>query len=63
MVRQVGVEGDAVTRAELVSLAVDEELDGPLEHHGRLAAAWLVYWWVIRGAGRGPGRERVLGNI
>ena len=63
VVRQVGVEGDAVALGELVALAVDAEVDRALQHDRGLAAARLVHRRVVGAAGRGAGLERVHRDV
>src|ERR1700709_954375 len=43
VVGQVGVEGDAVARGQIVASALDEQRQGAVEHHGGLATARLVH--------------------
>ena len=63
MVRQVGVEGDAVALLQLMALPVADERDGtPLDERG-LAAAGLVHRRVVGRAGGAAGGERMAREL
>src|SRR6266516_1390429 len=63
VVRQVGVEGDAVAGGQLVALAVDVEHHGAVLDEGDLAAAGLVHRRVAGAAGLRAGRQRVAAEL
>src|SRR4051812_14453188 len=62
-VREVGVEGDAVSGSQLVALTDDGERRRPLQDHGRLATPRLVDRWIVHAAGRRPGTEPVERDV
>src|SRR3954469_12968438 len=63
VVRQVGVEGDAVALREVVAVTVDVEDDAALLDEGDLAAAGLVHRRVAGAARAGAGAERVAAEL
>ena len=63
MVGEVSVEGDAVARAKLVALAVDDERRRPVQDHRGLAAARLVERRIARPARHGAGIKPVNGDV
>src|SRR4051794_32931394 len=63
VVRQVGVEGHAVARGEVVALAVDLEDDGAVLNQGDLPAARLVHRRVARQAGARAGGQHVPAQL
>src|ERR1700682_396798 len=63
VVRQVGVERHAVALAELVSPPVAYEHHRTVLDERGLAAARLMHWWVIGGAGGAAGGESVAREL
>jgi hypothetical protein len=63
VVREVGVERDAVARPEPVTLAVDQERGVPVQDDGGLATSGLVDRRIVRPAGGRAGIEPVPGDI
>ena len=63
MMGQVGVEGDAVSLAQLVAGPVDDQRQGAGEDHRGLTAAGLVHRRVLAAAGGGAGLEHVQGDV
>ncbi len=59
VVRQVGVEGHAVARCQLVALSVAHQHHRAALDERRLAAARLVHRRIVHGARRAARRERV----
>src|ERR1700709_722305 len=63
VVGQVGVEGDAVARGQIVASALDEQRQGAVEHHGGPATPRLVPPRVLATAGRGTRFQGVDGDV
>jgi hypothetical protein len=62
MVREIGIEGDAVSFPELVGPAVEMQDERPGLNDGRLAAPAFVQRGIARTAGGRSGTQRMQGH-